>query len=176
MSAYEIKNSAGIASPSVTPMYNEEMDEKIKRMVEAEVERRMNILLAKNNLAGERLITTQHPNVKVLPPNLKLRVLVTGGCGFVGSHLVDQLMIQGHQVICLDNMLTGSQRNVMHWIGHPNFQLIVHDVVEPIMLEVEQIYHLACPASPPHYQVSELVSRCMYLLFLFYFHFYFWAV
>lgn len=65
-----------------------------------------------------------------------------------------RLMMQGHQVIVVDNMFTGRQRNVAQWLGHPNFQLIIHDVVEPIMLEVDQIYHLACPASPPHYQVN----------------------
>lgn len=63
-------------------------------------------------------------------------------------------MLQGHEVTVLDNFFTGRKKNIQHWEGHPNFHLIVHDVVEPIMLEVDQIYHLACPASPPHYQVS----------------------
>eukprot|EP00732_Lithocolla_globosa_P003465 Lithocolla_globosa_v1_NODE_2801_length_1864_cov_5.329464.p1 type:complete len:397 gc:universal NODE_2801_length_1864_cov_5.329464:341-1531(+) len=84
------------------------------------------------------------------------RVLVTGGAGFVGSHLVDRLMLMGHSVICLDNYFTGSQRNVEHWLGHPNFELIRHDVVDPIHLECDQIYHLACPASPIHYQYNEI--------------------
>jgi UDP-glucuronate decarboxylase len=78
------------------------------------------------------------------------------GSGFVGSNLVDRLMMQGHQVIVLDNMFTGRPKNIAHWQGHPNFQLIIHDVVEPIMLEVDQIYHLACPASPPHYQYNPI--------------------
>jgi len=82
--------------------------------------------------------------------------MVTGGAGFVGSHLVDRLMLQGHDVIVVDNFFTGRKQNVQHWSNHPNFQLISHDVVEPIMIEVDQIYHLACPASPPHYQYNPV--------------------
>ena len=74
----------------------------------------------------------------------------------MGSHLVDRLMLAGHQVFVVDNMFTGRKKNIAQWLGHPNFQLIVHDVVEPIMLEVDQIYHLACPASPPHYQYNPI--------------------
>lgn len=96
---------------------------------------------------------SKYPPVKKISEAKKLRILVTGGSGFVGSHLVDRLMSEGHQVTVLDNMFTGRKKNIAHWIGHPNFLLIIHDVVEPIMLEVDQIYHLACPASPPHYQV-----------------------
>mmetsp|Transcript_38924 Transcript_38924/g.51318 ORF Transcript_38924/g.51318 Transcript_38924/m.51318 type:complete len:424 (+) Transcript_38924:132-1403(+) len=96
------------------------------------------------------------PDVRVLPQSQRLRILVTGGAGFVGSHLVDRLMIEGHEVIVVDNMFTGRKQNVGHWFGHPHFTLIQHDVVEPIMLEVDQIYHLACPASPPHYQFNPV--------------------
>ena len=95
-----------------------------------------------------------YPPIKSLPEGERLRILVTGGSGFVGSHLGDRLMMAGHQVIVVDNMFTGRKKNVAQWLGHPNFQLIIHDVIEPIMLEVDQIYHLACPASPPHYQVN----------------------
>jgi UDP-glucuronate decarboxylase len=95
-----------------------------------------------------------YPPVKNIPEIDKMRILVTGGAGFVGSHLVDRLMMAGHHVIVLDNMFTGRQQNIGHWMGHPSFQLIIHDVTEPIKLEVDQIYHLACPASPPHYQVT----------------------
>ncbi|KAJ8979519.1 hypothetical protein NQ317_004123 [Molorchus minor] len=76
---------------------------------------------------------------------------VTGGAGFVGSHLVDKLMLQGHEVIVADNFYTGRKSNVEHWIGHENFELIHHDIVNPIYIEVDEIYHLASPASPPHY-------------------------
>ncbi|KAI8610129.1 hypothetical protein BC830DRAFT_1172957 [Chytriomyces sp. MP71] len=95
---------------------------------------------------------TRFPPVKSIPVKERKRILVTGGAGFVGSHLVDRLMLLGHSVIVADNFFTGFQRNIQHWIGHPNFNLIRHDVVDPLMVEVDQIFHLACPASPPHYQ------------------------
>ena len=84
------------------------------------------------------------------------RHLVTGGAGFVGSHLVDRLMERGDEVICLDNYFTGRKENIRHWIGHPNFELIRHDITEPIKLEVDKIWHLACPASPIHYQFNPI--------------------
>ena len=85
-----------------------------------------------------------------------MRILVTGGAGFIGSHLIDRLMTEGHEVICLDNFYTGHRRNLLHWLDHPYFELIRHDVTEPIRLEVDQIYHLACPASPVHYQYNPV--------------------
>lgn len=85
-----------------------------------------------------------------------MRILVTGGAGFIGSHLIDRLMNQGHDVICLDNFFTGHKRNIRHWLDHPYFELIRHDITEPIRLEVDQIYHLACPASPVHYQYNPV--------------------
>lgn len=85
-----------------------------------------------------------------------MRILVTGGAGFIGSHLIDRLMEQGHEVVCLDNFYTGHKRNLLKWMGHPYFELIRHDITEPIRLEVEQIYHLACPASPVHYQYNPV--------------------
>lgn len=84
------------------------------------------------------------------------RNLITGGAGFVGSHLLDRLMAAGEEVICLDNYFTGRKANVAQWIGHPNFELIRHDVTEPIRLEVDRIWHLACPASPVHYQHNPI--------------------
>jgi UDP-glucuronate decarboxylase len=89
-------------------------------------------------------------------PNESKRILVTGGAGFVGSHLVDRLMMEGHQVIVMDNFFTGSKTNIVHWIGHPNFELINHDIVNPLHVEVDQIYHLASPASPPHYMYNPI--------------------
>jgi UDP-glucuronate decarboxylase len=85
-----------------------------------------------------------------------VRVLVTGGAGFLGSHLCDRLIEQGHDVICLDNYFTGSKKNVEHLISNPSFELIRHDVTEPILLEVARIYNLACPASPMHYQYNPV--------------------
>jgi UDP-glucuronate decarboxylase len=84
------------------------------------------------------------------------RVVVTGGAGFVGSHLVDRLLEQGNSVIVVDNFFTGRKENVAHHAGNPNFEMIRHDVVEPILLEVDQIYHLACPASPVHYKYNPV--------------------
>ncbi len=85
-----------------------------------------------------------------------MRILVTGGAGFIGSHLIDRLMTDGQEVICLDNFFTGDKRNILKWIGHPYFELIRHDITEPIRLEVDQVYHLACPASPVHYQYNPV--------------------
>ncbi len=85
-----------------------------------------------------------------------MRILVTGGAGFIGSHLIDRLMAQDHEVICLDNFYTGHKRNILKWLGHPNFEMLRHDITEPIRLEVDQIYHLACPASPVHYQYNPV--------------------
>tara|TARA_Y100001968_G_scaffold141817_1_gene129637 strand:+ start:13121 stop:14071 length:951 start_codon:yes stop_codon:yes gene_type:complete len=84
------------------------------------------------------------------------RNLVTGGAGFLGSHLIDKLMKSGEEVICIDNYFTGTKRNISHWIGHQNFELIRHDVTEPITLEIDRIWHLACPASPIHYQLNPI--------------------
>ena len=82
--------------------------------------------------------------------------LVTGGAGFLGSHLIDRLMESGDEVICIDNYFTGRKANIARWIGHPRFELIRHDVTEPIKLEVDRIWHLACPASPIHYQFNPV--------------------
>jgi UDP-glucuronate decarboxylase len=84
--------------------------------------------------------------------NSQKRILVTGGAGFLGSHLIDRLLALGHEVVCADNLFTGSKRNIAHLHGHPSFEFIRHDVTFPLYLEVDQIYNLACPASPVHYQ------------------------
>ena len=83
-------------------------------------------------------------------------ILVTGGAGFLGSHLCDRLIERGDEVICLDNFFTGRKENIAHLLGHPHFELIRHDIVEPILLEVDQIYNLACPASPKAYQYNPI--------------------
>ncbi len=80
------------------------------------------------------------------------RILVTGGAGFLGSHLCERLVQEGHDVICLDNFFTGTKANIANLLGRPNFELLRHDLVQPVLLEVDQIYNLACPASPVHYQ------------------------
>ena len=87
---------------------------------------------------------------------LSSRNLITGGAGFLGSHLVDRLMEAGEEVICLDNYFTGRKSNIAHWLGHPRFELIRHDVTEPLRIEVDRIWHLACPASPVHYQFNPI--------------------
>ena len=84
------------------------------------------------------------------------RILVTGGAGFLGSHLCERLVSEGHDVICLDNFFTSQKTNVVHLLGKPNFELIRHDVTLPIFLEVDQVYHLACPAAPGHYQYNPI--------------------
>jgi UDP-glucuronate decarboxylase len=85
-----------------------------------------------------------------------MRILVTGGAGFLGSHLCDKLLAQGHEVVCLDNLFTGSKGNIAHLLTNPNFEFVRHDVIDPFKYEVDQIYNLACPASPPHYQYNPI--------------------
>ncbi len=85
-----------------------------------------------------------------------MRTLVTGGAGFLGSHLCERLLNDGHEVICLDNFFSGKRANVRNLIGNRNFEIIRHDIVEPILLEVDRIFHLACPASPVHYQYNPV--------------------
>src|SRR5260370_18193589 len=93
----------------------------------------------------------------------KRRILVTGGAGFLGSHLCERLLAEEHEVICLDNFFTGRRENIAHLISNPRFELVRHDVIEPILLEVDQIYNLACPASPVHYQSNPVktVKTCV---------------
>ena len=85
-----------------------------------------------------------------------MRILVTGGAGFLGSHLCDRLLRDGHEVICLDNFFTGRKSNITHLLGNPSFELVRHDVIDPFKFEVDHIYNLACPASPPHYQYNPI--------------------
>ena len=85
-----------------------------------------------------------------------MRILVTGGAGFIGSHLCERLLSEGNEVLCLDNFFTGRRENIFHLLDNPRFELLRHDVTEPILLEVDQIYNLACPASPVHYQYNPV--------------------
>ncbi|KAL3770455.1 hypothetical protein ACHAW5_001209 [Stephanodiscus triporus] len=121
---------------------------------------RLERFVADQQLLASQSIPTPHTphiiNTVRLPDALRKKILVTGGAGFVGSHLVDRLMAEGHEVVVLDNFFTGRKANVEHWLHHPNFSLVRHDVTLPILLEVDQIYHLACPASPPHYQYNPV--------------------
>jgi len=87
---------------------------------------------------------------------MKKKILVTGGAGFLGSHLCERLLNDGHEVICLDNYFTGSKENILHLIGNPYFELIRHDITMPFYIEVDEIYNLACPASPIHYQFNPI--------------------
>ncbi len=94
----------------------------------------------------------------------RTRNLVSGGAGFLGSHLIDRLMRNNEKVICLDNYFTGEKSNIAQWIGNPNFEIIRHDVTESIQLEVDRIWHLACPASPVHYQSNPIkTSKTIFL-------------
>ena len=83
---------------------------------------------------------------------VRKRVMVTGGAGFLGSHLIDRLLEQGYDVLCVDNLFTGSKDNIAHLLDHPHFEFMRHDVTFPLFVEVDEIYNLACPASPIHYQ------------------------
>ncbi|HEY6804105.1 MAG TPA: UDP-glucuronic acid decarboxylase family protein [Pyrinomonadaceae bacterium] len=85
-----------------------------------------------------------------------MRILITGGAGFIGSHLCERLLAEGQEILCLDNFFTGRRDNIIHLLDNPRFELIRHDVTEPILLEVDQIYNLACPASPVHYQYNPV--------------------
>ncbi len=85
-----------------------------------------------------------------------MRILVTGGAGFLGSHLCERLVTDGNEVICLDNFFTGRKTNIAHLMANPRFELLRHDIIDPLKIEVDQIYNLACPASPPHYQFNPI--------------------
>lgn len=98
----------------------------------------------------------QYPPVRLLTSSKRKRILVTGGAGFVGSHLVDRLMFLGHEVTVLDNFFSGAKTAVSHWVGHPHFELVRHDVTLPFHIECDMIYHLACPASPRAYQYNQI--------------------
>jgi UDP-glucuronate decarboxylase len=88
--------------------------------------------------------------------HLKARIIVTGGCGFLGSHLCERLIDQGHEVLCVDNCFTGTKRHIRHLMGNPNFEFMRHDITFPLYVEADEIYNMACPASPIHYQFDPV--------------------
>jgi len=136
-----------------------------------QLEAKLKATLASSSSSPKASPLRQSPSVEqpIIPvPELtrsqQKKILVSGGAGFVGSHLVDALMMQGHIVYVLDNLFTGRRKNIAHWLGHPNFQFFQHDVVNPFLIEVDEIYHLACPASPPHYQYNAIKTiKCCVL-------------
>uniref|UniRef100_A0A8D8M362 UDP-glucuronic acid decarboxylase 1 n=1 Tax=Cacopsylla melanoneura TaxID=428564 RepID=A0A8D8M362_9HEMI len=117
---------------------------------------RIKILEEKLKPFEDGRIPKKYPDVKFQDYRTKKRILITGGAGFVGSHLVDKLMLMGHEVTVVDNFFTGRKENVEHWFGHPNFEIIHQDIVTPLFVEVDEIYHLASPASPPHYMFNPV--------------------
>lgn len=152
------KDSLGDKDAIITQkIRNEEDDGDIKDIEEAKMRiREMEGKLQHLEAAIENRVSKDFPTVKFLNYKNRKRILVTGGAGFVGSHLVDRLMLAGHEVIVVDNFFTGRKRNVEHWVGHENFELVHHDIVRPLYLEVDEIYHLASPASPPHYMLNPV--------------------
>ncbi|CAG9812303.1 unnamed protein product [Chironomus riparius] len=144
---------------SINLIYHDEFAEK---MIDSNTDEELKLAQDKIKKLEERLddlecrIPKKYETVKFLNYQVRKRILVTGGAGFVGSHLVDYLMKQGHEVVVADNFFTGSKKNVRHWIGHPNFELIQHDIVNPLYIEIDQIYHLASPASPIHYMYNPV--------------------
>lgn len=142
----ELKNSGPINYSVNIEQLQEERKHLIDRI--SQLEARLGTL--------ERDVTKNLPKTKNLSYFDRKRILVTGGAGFVGSHLVDSLMKEGHEVTVVDNFFTGRKKNLRHWISHPNFELIHHDIVNPLYIEVDQIYHLASPASPPQYMINPV--------------------
>ena len=94
--------------------------------------------------------------MKTLKKHTRKRILVTGGAGFLGSHLCERLLDEGHEVLCVDNFFTGRRSNIMHLIPIPKFEVLRHDICFPLYVEVDEIYNLACPASPTHYQFDPV--------------------
>ncbi|XP_078258696.1 UDP-glucuronic acid decarboxylase 1 isoform X2 [Rhinoraja longicauda] len=149
------RNSSGqeasVEGNGQTRSLQEESEQKIERKIEEAL-----MPLKEKIREIETSMLQKYPPVKFLSEKDRKRILITGGAGFVGSHLADKLMMDGHEVTVVDNFFTGRKRNVEHWIGHENFELINHDVVEPLYIEVDQIYHLASPASPPNYMYNPI--------------------
>uniref|UniRef100_A0A9J2PNF0 UDP-glucuronate decarboxylase n=1 Tax=Ascaris lumbricoides TaxID=6252 RepID=A0A9J2PNF0_ASCLU len=154
VSNVEVSDEVGHGAPKQSVEMNLHND--IERRI-ASLEKELLQLKADMRKKTEKVAAgRKYPAVKFRNEENRKRILITGGAGFVGSHLVDRLMLEGHEVIALDNYFTGRKRNIQHWIGHPNFELVHHDVVNTYFTEVDQIYHLASPASPPHYMYNPV--------------------
>lgn len=157
-SKVDLDDKNEIAETTNRKVRNEELSVgDIKNIEEAKIRiRELEGKLQHLEAAIKNGVAKDFPTVKFLNYKNRKRILVTGGAGFVGSHLVDRLMLAGHEVIVVDNFFTGRKRNVEHWVGHENFELVHHDIVRPLYLEVDEIYHLASPASPPHYMLNPV--------------------
>ena len=108
----------------------------------------MDLPIGSNRTIAPAISTASPP----IATQLLRRVLVTGGAGFIGSHLCERLLEMGYDVLCVDNFFTGTRRNIEHLLGHPRFEILRHDITFPLYIEIDEIYNLACPASPVHYQ------------------------
>lgn len=122
-----------------------------------DAQEKIKTLEAKLSMLESRLpAAVSYPDIKFRTYKDRKRILISGGAGFVGSHLVDKLMLDGHEVFVVDNYFTGRKRNIEQWLGHENFEMLHHDIVNPLFIEVDEIYHLASPASPPHYMYNPV--------------------
>lgn len=128
------------ASSSQTEELDAKADEEHARFTQGHAAYQSKSIYHPDSQSISYTTLTRFPPVKLLPPSKRKRVLVTGGAGFVGSHLVDRLMLLGHDVTVIDNFFTGSKTSLSHWIGHPNFEMVRHDVVEPFMIECDRTF------------------------------------
>jgi len=153
----ELSEPPGEHNSQTSCKINDEMKGGIKQLELEEAQEKIRLLEDRLEELASRIPSHQaYPQIKFRTFKDRKRILITGGAGFVGSHLVDKLMLDGHEVIVVDNYFTGRRRNVEQWLGHENFELLHHDIVAPLYLEVDEIYHLASPASPPHYMYNPV--------------------
>jgi len=153
----ELSEPPGEHDSQTSCKIKDEMKGGIKQLELEEAQEKIKLLEDRLEELASRIPSHQaYPQIKFRTFKDRKRILITGGAGFVGSHLVDKLMLDGHEVIVVDNYFTGRRRNVEQWLGHENFELLHHDIVAPLYLEVDEIYHLASPASPPHYMYNPV--------------------
>jgi len=153
----ELSEPPGEHDSQTSCKIKDEMKGGIKQLELEDAQEKIRLLEDRLEELASRIPSHQaYPQIKFRTFKDRKRILITGGAGFVGSHLVDKLMLDGHEVIVVDNYFTGRRRNVEQWLGHENFELLHHDIVAPLYLEVDEIYHLASPASPPHYMYNPV--------------------